>query len=60
MIRATYIELLFIISSLIMTGVYSIGYDLRFLVSALILMAFPILYETLLKISEIQNELNEV
>ena len=59
-IKAVYIELLFIISALIMAGIYTLTYDLRFLVSALILACFPTLYETLTKIAELQDELNEV
>ena len=59
-VKAVYIELLFIISALIMAGIYTITYDLGFLVSGLILACFPTLYETLTKIAELQDELNEV
>ena len=58
MIRAAYIELLFIVSALILAGVYTLTYDLRFLVSGLILACFPTLYETLLKIAKLQTGLN--
>lgn len=59
-IKAVYLELLFIIAALMMAGIYTITYDLRFLVSGLILACFPTLYETLTKIAELQDELNEV
>lgn len=59
-IKAVYIELLFIVAALVMAGIYTVTYDLRFLVSGLILACFPTLYETLLKIAELQDELNEV
>lgn len=59
-IKAFYIELLFMIAALIMAVIHTITCDLRFLVSGLILACFPTLYETLTKIAELQNELNEV
>ena len=59
-IKAVYLELLFIVAALIMAGMFTLTYDLRFLVSGLILACFPTLYETLTKIAELQNELNEV
>lgn len=59
-VKAVYIELLFIVAALVMAGIYTITYDLRFLVSGLILACFPTLYETLSKIAKLQDELNEV
>ena len=59
-VKTVYIELLFIVAALIMAGMFTLTYDLRFLVSGLILACFPTLYETLLKIAELQDELNEV
>ena len=59
-IKAVYLELLFIVAALIMAGIFTITNDLRFLVSGLILACFPILYETLYKIAELQDKLNEV
>lgn len=57
-IKTAYVELLFIISALIMVGVYAFSNDINDLVYAMILFNLPCLYETLLKIAEYQDKRN--
>ena len=57
--RLQYIQLSFIIVATIALIWYFVADDLKIGVSAIVLYCFPCLIETLYRIAEFQNELNE-